>query len=134
MQNLRERFSQLDKNKKRIILIAGSLVVLLVFIRAVKGCGGGSEAVYEYVKVENGKVRKTISVTGNLEVVNSYHVITKTTGIVRNVYVDFNDNVKKGQLLAYIDASEITQNLNKLKAQKESASLELQVAREDLEA
>ncbi len=133
MRKLRERFSKLERNKKRAIIIAGTIILLIVFFQTIRGCGSETKAEYEYINVDHGKVRQTISVTGNLEVMDSYHVITKTTGIVKRVYVDFNERVKKGQLLAYIDASDVTQNLNKLKAQLESARLELQVAKEDLE-
>lgn len=120
--------------KKKIISIAVICAVFFLFFLIVKSCNKGSEDKYEYSEVTIGKVEKTISVTGMLEVSGVINVLCKTTGVMQKVLVDFNQEVRKGQLLAVIDASEIEQRMNKIAAQLESLKLEMIIAKEDYES
>ncbi len=120
------------KNKKLVVIIV--IVVAVVTYFLLRGCNTDIGLVYRYEKVTLGEVKKTISVTGTLEILNSYSVLSKISGIVTNVYVDFNSYVKKGQLLAKLDTTEIDQELLKIDSKREAAAFELLSARRELNA
>ena len=58
---------------------------------------------YRFATVERGSLKSTVSATGALSAVRTVQVGTQVSGQVSAIYVDFNDKVKKGQLLARID-------------------------------
>ena len=58
---------------------------------------------YRFAIVSRGNLESTVSATGALSAVTTVQVGTQVSGLVRQIYVDFNDRVKKGQLLARID-------------------------------
>jgi HlyD family secretion protein len=118
--------------RKRVYVIGAVLGALFLIYLMARGCGNDENLVYDYESITIGRVKKTISVTGTLEVLHSYTVASKISGMVTQVLVDFNQRVGKGQLLATIDSSEIDQNLLKMSAKLEIAKLELQSAKQDL--
>ncbi|HEX6630919.1 MAG TPA: efflux RND transporter periplasmic adaptor subunit [Gemmatimonadaceae bacterium] len=58
---------------------------------------------FRFASVERGDVRATVSATGTLDAVRTVQVGTQVSGQVSAIYVDFNDKVTKGQLIARID-------------------------------
>src|SRR3982750_2603125 len=58
---------------------------------------------YKTAPVTRGSLKSTVSATGALQAVRTVQVGTQVSGQVAQMYVDFNDHVKKGQLLARID-------------------------------
>jgi HlyD family secretion protein len=77
---------------------------------------------FETEPVREGRLRVTVSATGTLKPVNQVDVGTEVSGIISEVSVDFNDSVKRGQILARLDAS-------KLQAQKLQSEASLEVAK-----
>ena len=63
----------------------------------------GTTPSYRLGKVERGSVKSTVSATGTLGAVRTVQVGTQVSGQIAALYVDFNDHVKKGQLIARID-------------------------------
>ncbi len=118
--------------KTRAIALAIILVLIFIIYSSIKSCGKTINLVYNYDEVTKGEVKKTISVTGKLEVVDPQVIISKIAGSISNLYVDFNQHVKAGQLLATIDSSEIEQNILRSAAQFEKARLDVEEAERDL--
>jgi HlyD family secretion protein len=58
---------------------------------------------YRFAAVTRGNLESTVSATGALSAVTTVQVGTQVSGQVSQLFVDFNDRVKKGQLLARID-------------------------------
>ena len=58
---------------------------------------------YRFATVTRGNLESTVSATGALSAVTTVQVGTQVSGQLSQIYVDFNDRVKKGQLLARID-------------------------------
>lgn len=125
-------YSRFIPRKKTTIAAAAVIAVILLYL-LVRGCSGSSDVVYRYEKVTKGDVVKTVSVTGTLDVLNSYRVISKINGVVNRVVVDFNQAVVKGQLLATVDSTEIDQEMSRVLAQLERARLDLAGAKADIE-
>jgi len=120
--------------KKKIIILAVLAISILVIFSLVKSCGSKGKKKLDFEKITKGEVKKTISVSGSLEVLDSYKILSKIPGVVSRVYADFNSNVSKGQLLAELNSVDFDQQLMKISAQLDSVKLELQVAKEELEA
>jgi HlyD family secretion protein len=91
------------RNKKAVIAIG--LVVILTIIGLVvrKVTFGKETTTYKFATVQRGNMQSTVSATGTLNAVTTVSVGTQVSGQVSQLFVDFNDHVKKGQLLARID-------------------------------
>lgn len=118
--------------RKAIAYTSAALLILaVVFI--FKNCGKSDEKVYVFDSISKGEVKKTIAVTGELDVVNPVTILSKINGIVINTYADFNQKVSKGQLLLKIDSTLIDQKIQRISGQLESMRLEVLSVQADLE-
>jgi HlyD family secretion protein len=90
--------------KKTLIIIGVVAVIAIAAILALKPFSK-KEAIVSFntVKVEKGNITNTVTATGTIEAIKTVNVGTQVSGILQHVYVDFNDNVKQGQLLARLD-------------------------------
>lgn len=92
----------------------------------------GKEAPkYTTAAVTRGSLKSTVSATGTLQAVRTVQVGTQVSGQVAQIYVDFNDHVKKGQLLARIDPTLQQQAVADAQAQLERAQAQLTQAQDD---
>src|SRR4051794_22862638 len=92
----------------------------------------GKEAPkYTTAAVTRGSLKSTVSATGALSAVRTVQVGTQVSGQVAQIYVDFNDHVKKGQLLARIDPTLQQQAVQDAQAQLERAQATLTQAQDD---
>ncbi len=120
------------QNKKKIAIYAGIVVIILAGIFFF-GSGNSKKREYTFSKVGEGEVKKTISVTGTLNVLDPVVLLSKINGIIEKVYTDFNKNVSKGSLLLKIDEAAISQKVMKISANLDSVKLELASAQRELE-
>jgi HlyD family secretion protein len=112
--------------------------VLVVVGMAIAIAGGGfglyryafaePAPTFRFATVERGDIQAVVSATGTLQAVTTVSVGTQVSGQVSELLVDFNDHVKKGQLLARIDPTIAQQgvadaqaNLEKVQAQATQA-------------
>ncbi len=90
---------------KRII----ALVIVVIVVVAAIWYTNSAEAVarmeYRFVTVENGDLESVVASTGNLSAVTTVQIGTQVSGIVNDIYVDFNDEVRRGQIIARIDTT-----------------------------
>ena len=92
----------------------------------------GKEAPqYKTAALTRGSLKSTVSATGTLQAVRTVQVGTQASGQVAQIYVDFNDQVKKGQLLARIDPTLQQQAVEDAQAQLDKAQATLTAAQED---
>ena len=108
------------KNKKVWMGIGAVVVVALV----VWMCSGGKKeqkAEFSTAKVEKQNISTSITATGTIEPVTSVTVGTQVSGIVSKLYVDYNSIVKKGQVIAELDKTNLISELNRAKADLSSA-------------
>lgn len=102
--------------KKRVI-------VVIVLIAAV--CGGyfiftgkatSQKKEYKTVPINRGSIQNVISSTGSLNPVSTIEVGTQVSGTIVKVNADYNDIVKKDQIIAEIDKEPLVNKLNQVKA------------------
>jgi HlyD family secretion protein len=90
---------------KKTYLVAGVAAVVLVgglgWWWAQRG--GGSEVQYRTGKIERGPLTAAVAATGAVSPVTQVTVGTQVSGQIKDIYVDFNSEVKAGQLIAVID-------------------------------
>jgi HlyD family secretion protein len=108
-------------NKKTWAIIIA--VVAIVAIAAYLLSGGKKENTvsFETAKVELTSIKSSITATGTIEPVTSVTVGTQVSGIVSKLYVDYNSVVKKGQVIAELDKTNLTSELKTAQANLSSA-------------
>lgn len=119
------------KKKRRIWWIILGIVVLaiavMVIVKATKSAN--KELVIRTHVVEEYTVENTVTATGTIEPVETVEVGTQVSGKVEKIYVDFNDVVKKGQLMAELDKQTLNQSLSRARASLTSAESQLNYAK-----
>ena len=108
------------KNKK-LWMAVGAVAVIAIVVWALSGGKKEEEVTFESAKVERQNIHTTITATGTIEPVTSVTVGTQVSGIVSKLYVDYNSVVKKGQVIAELDRTNLTSELNRAKAELTSA-------------
>jgi HlyD family secretion protein len=111
--------------RKQIIIVVGvaALVALVLIFRPF---AKKKDAVsFETARVEKGNIYNTVTATGTIEAMTTVQVGTQVSGIIKDVYVDFNDNVKKGQILARLDETALKAQLEQSQAQVDQAQAQL---------
>ena len=106
--------------------IAGAVVAVIVVAWVLLAGGKKEEKVsFDTAKVENQNIHTSITATGTIEPVTSVTVGTQVSGIVAKLYVDYNSIVKKGQVIAELDRTNLISELNAQKANLASAQSSL---------
>jgi len=108
---------------RRRRLIAGLAVAVVAFGALALSWLGKSGSKVDYVTTEavRGNLTVTVQATGNLEPTTKVTVGSEVSGQIVAVYVEDNDTVKKGQLLAQIDLSKLNDEVAQSKASRASA-------------
>ena len=78
--------------------------------------GGATEYTFRTAALESGNIVAKVTATGKLSAVTVVEVGTQVSGTVKEIYADFNDHVKKGQLIALIDPDVLSAKLEESKA------------------
>ena len=107
--------------------IAIAVVAVIVIVGIVKCSGGKKEEKisFDTAKVMKTNIQTSITATGTIEPVTSVTVGTQVSGIVSHLYVDYNTVVKKGQVIAELDRTNLISELNTAKANLSSAQSSL---------
>lgn len=122
------------KRRKRLFFIGGSIlgIVVLVIVVAAMTSGGTKIDPSKLGKVEKGDLAKSVVATGKVEPITKVEIKSKASGIVKKLYVEAGDTVKKGQVLAELDRDEILASVRSQEAQLESSQANLSAAQADL--
>ena len=94
----------------------GVVAVLIIAWFLLKGGKKEEKVSFETAKVEKKSIHTSITATGTIEPVTSVTVGTQVSGIVAKLYVDYNSIVKKGQVIAELDKTNLISELNTAKA------------------
>lgn len=104
-------------------VIAIAFITLIVWL--LSGNKKKEEVRFETSKAEVTNIQNSITATGTIEPVTSVTVGTQVSGIVSKLYVDYNSVVKKGQVIAELDKTNLISELNTAKANLSSAQSNL---------
>jgi HlyD family secretion protein len=119
------------------------LAVILALIVAAAAGGGwywyqsradAGELRYKVAKVERGPMAALVVASGTLNAVTTVQVGSQISGQIKDIYADFNTAVKKGQVIARIDAATFELRVNQTRADVDAAQSAVAVARSGLAA
>lgn len=112
--------------KKKFIYIGSVVVVLTLGFFAYRSLGSNKTSItLKTAKVEKGTISNTITATGTLEAIKTVEVGTQVSGVIENIFVDFNSQVKKGQLLAQLDETPLLAQLEQSKSSVDQAEAQV---------
>ena len=122
------------KRRKRIIYgVIAAVVVLAVAGGLIAATSGGTKIdPSKLAKVERGDLAKSVVATGKIEPITKVEVKSKASGIVKKLYVDYGDRVKKGEILVELDRDEIQARVDQARAQLEASDASLSATKADL--
>jgi HlyD family secretion protein len=113
---MNESLSQNRKSSRKILWIGAAVVVVAGGWWFFGRSGKEVDAKIETEEVTRGPLRETVSATGSLQALQTIPVGTQVSGTIDTIYVDFNDKVKRGQILARLDASVLDSQLESARA------------------
>ena len=121
--------------KKRISsvwIIVGVVVALAVIAWLLSGSKKEETVNFTTETVGPANIENSVTATGSIEAVQTVTVGTQVSGIVSKLYVDYNSVVKKGQVIAELDKSNLVSQLNSAKAALAEAQAQLRSAESDV--
>lgn len=114
--------------KLKVSKIWIAVIVIVVIAVAAWALSGGKkeeEINFKEEAVKTETLQNSVTATGTIEAVTSVTVGTQVSGIVNKLYVDYNSQVKKGQVIAELDKTNLLSELNTAKANLASATSDL---------
>ena len=117
--------------KNKLIWIPGLLLIGAAVVVAAFRTRETTE-IYRTVAIERGTIEEVVSATGSLQATETVEVGTQVSGQVAEILVDFNHHVRKGQLLARIDATILSNEVRAAEATVARAQAELDKAEREL--
>ena len=109
----------------KVWLIVAGVIIIALAVYALSGSKKKEEISFETVAVAPANIMNSITATGTIEPVTSVTVGTQVSGIVSKLYVDYNSVVKKGQVIAELDKTNLMSQLNTAKTQLATAQSQL---------
>ena len=116
----------------KVWILVAIVVVLAVVAFLLSGNKKKEQVQFNTAEVAPANIVNTVTATGTIEPVTSVTVGTQVSGIVSKLYVDYNSVVKKGQVIAELDKSNLVSELNSAKASLEQAKASLSSAESSL--
>lgn len=110
---------------KKIIIILGAVILVAIAVFLVmRSKDTGQKFITE--NITRGDIKSTVSATGTVNAVTTVQVGTQASGTIKQLFVDYNSPVKKGQLLAQIDPAIFEAQVSQARANLLSARANLE--------
>lgn len=123
----------MKKISKKVWIAIAVVVAILIAWSLFSGGKKESKVTFDTAKAEKTSISTSITATGTIEPVTSVTVGTQVSGIVSHLYVDYNSVVKKGQVIAELDRTNLISELNAQKASLASAQSSLNYQQSNFE-
>lgn len=112
-------------NKKKALVIAAIAAIATLAVWLLSGGKKEEKITFDTAAVAPANIMNSITATGTIEPVTSVTVGTQVSGIVSKLFVDYNSVVKKGQVIAELDKTNLMSQLNTAKTQLATAQSQL---------
>jgi HlyD family secretion protein len=112
-------------NKKKALVIAAVAAIATLAVWLLSGGKKEEKITFDTAAVAPANIMNSITATGTIEPVTSVTVGTQVSGIVNKLFVDYNSVVKKGQVIAELDKTNLMSQLNTAKTQLATAQSQL---------
>ena len=118
--------------KKKIVIVL--IIGVVLFALFGKSMFGSKESmIYETAQIERRDISSYVTAIGTVSAVTTVEVGTQVSGTIKEIYVDYNSTVKKGQMIALIDPTTFEAQVEQAKANLMHAKAALQKAKATLE-
>ncbi len=114
--------------KKTVISVTGILIIAAIAAIFLFKSESNKEKGFKTEKAARGGIVSTVTATGTVNAVTTVLVGTQVSGTIKNIYVDFNSPVKKGQVIAQIDPATFEAQVEQARANLLSARASLEKA------
>ena len=118
------------KKRTIIIIIAAVLIITLLFI---KMAASKNKVSYKSVPIKKRTIIESVEASGIVNPVQTVDIGTQVSGTIKEIYVDYNSQVKKGQLLAQIDPSLFQAQVDKARSDLNAAKANYEKSKTMLE-
>jgi HlyD family secretion protein len=120
--------------KKKIFLIslvaiAAAVIIYFVFFNS----GSTGQNKFTFAQITRGDLSTTITSTGTLQAVTTVDVGTQVSGKIDKILVDYNSNVRKGQLLAILDTTNLALQVNNAVTNLQKAEAQYDISKAQFE-
>lgn len=112
-------------NKKKTLVIVAVAAIAALAVWLLSGGKKEEKITFDTAAVAPANIMNSITATGTIEPVTSVTVGTQVSGIVSKLFVDYNSVVKKGQVIAELDKTNLMSQLNTAKTQLATAQSQL---------
>lgn len=112
-------------NKKKTLVIVAVAAIAALAVWLLSGGKKEEKIMFDTAAVAPANIMNSITATGTIEPVTSVTVGTQVSGIVSKLFVDYNSVVKKGQVIAELDKTNLMSQLNTAKTQLATAQSQL---------
>ena len=112
-------------NKKKTLVIVAVAAIAALAVWLLPGGKKEEKITFDTAAVAPANIMNSITATGTIEPVTSVTVGTQVSGIVSKLFVDYNSVVKKGQVIAELDKTNLMSQLNTAKTQLATAQSQL---------
>ncbi len=121
------------KNKiiRLSLIFIGIILITIIVISLVNGKNNKEE--FQFSQVEKGDIKITVSSTGTIEAQKTVEVGTQVSGTISKLYANFNDKVRKNQVLALLDTKLLEIAVQTAEADLLKASAQYQLSLQDYE-
>ncbi|MDR2038816.1 MAG: efflux RND transporter periplasmic adaptor subunit [Bacteroidales bacterium] len=116
---------------KKKIIIGSIILVIIVGVVIVAFSGGGHELRMNTAVIGKETVELNVTATGYVQPVDQVEVGTQVSGVIEKIFVDYNSHVTKGQILAELDKSTLSEKVSQGEASVESAESDLTYAQQN---
>lgn len=113
------------KKLSKVWLVVAVVIIVAIVAWALSGGKKEEQITFDTAAVAPANIMNSITATGTIEPVTSVTVGTQVSGIVSKLYVDYNSVVKKGQVIAELDKTNLMSQLNSAKTQLATAQNQL---------
>ncbi len=114
---------------KTYLFGGAAVLVILLLVFAWANGKSASQVQYQTQEIKRGNLTVTVSATGTLQPTNQVDVGSEISGTIKAVEVDYNDAVKRGQVLVRIDTAKLDAQARQTAASLEAARAKVQQAR-----
>ncbi len=113
------------KKLSKVWLLVAVVIIAAIAVWIMSGGKKEQQISFDTAAIAPANIQNSITATGTIEPVTSVTVGTQVSGIVSKLYVDYNSVVKKGQVIAELDKTNLMSQLNTAKAQLANAQSQL---------
>ena len=119
--------------RKIFILIPVLVLIILFFFLFFRGSSKKTEAKYTTAEVQKGDISILVTATGAVQAVTTVQVGSQVSGSISALYADFNDRVKKGQVLAQLDPTFLKAQVAQAQADLERSRASAELSKKEYE-